>query len=316
MNYIERKEADLRGRVIPQNKKTDFESFWQNETEKLRAIELKFERVRLDLPYRAFDAYEITYNTHDETTVTAYFYVPKYMGEKKLPCVAVFHGGGGHGPFTALATDIVSTGVCVFCIDVRSQGGKTYDRAQYEVIDDYRGALMTHGVLDKENFYMRNIYLDAVRAIDVIASLDEVDSDKIVAYGASQGGALSIVSGALSGKVKKVYAAVPSYGCLEARLEAGSGVFGATKNFLTLYPEHTDAVLDTLSYFDVNNIASLLTVPSFFQIGLSDPTCLPSFVYSVYTHTAGPKELLISPFTPHVISTEFKLKAYEEFLAL
>ena len=316
MKYIEKIEAELRGKVIEQTKKSDFESFWRGEVEKLRAVPLKISRTRLDLPYRAFDAYEIEYSTHDETKVCAYFYVPRYMGDKKLPCVSVFHGGGGHGPFTSIVTDIVSTGVCVFCIDVRSQGGKTYDRAEYEILDDYRGALMTHGVLDKENFYMRNIYLDAVRAIDVIASLPEVDGDKIVSYGASQGGALSIVAGALSGKVKKVYAAVPSYGCLVQRVEAGSGVFGATKSFLTLYPEHTDRVMDTLSYFDVNNMASLLGVPSFFQIGLSDPTCLPSFVYSVYTHAAGPKELLISPFTPHVISTEFKLRAYEEFQAL
>jgi len=316
MNYIENQEAKLQTQIIAQTARQDFESFWKSQTDMLRTVPLKYERTRLVLPYRAFDTFEITYNTHDETVVTAYFYVPKFMGNQKLPCVCQFHGGGGHGPFTSLVTDIVSTGVCVFCIDVRSQGGKTYDRARYDILDDYRGALMTHGVLDKDNFYMRNIYLDAIRAVNVIASLPEVDCEKIVTYGASQGGALSIVAGAFSDNVKKVYAAVPSYGCLEGRVEAGSGVFGAVKNFLTLYPEHTDTVMETLSYFDINNIASMLTVPSFYQIGLSDPTCLPSFVYSVYTHTAGEKELLISPFTPHVISTEFKLRAYEEFLLL
>ena len=316
MNYTEKKETELKSKIIPQTSPDDLSCFWKHETELLRSIPLKTERKRLELPYRAFDAYEVSYNTHDETVVTAYYYVPKFMGEGKHPCVCVFHGGGGHGPFTSLVTDIVATGVCVFCIDVRSQGGKTYDRAKYDVFDDYRGALMTHGILDKNNFYMRNIYLDAVRAVDAAASMPETDSERIVTYGASQGGALSIVAGAFGDRVKKVYAAVPSYGCLEQRVEAGSGVFGAVKSFLTLYPELTDAVMNTLSYFDVNNIASLLNVPSFYQIGLSDPTCLPAFVYSVYTHTKGEKELLISPFTPHVISTEFKLRAYSEFLEL
>ncbi len=312
MNYVEKKEAALKKQIIEQTKEPDFEGFWQQEIENLRAVPLRFERKPLVLPYKTFDTYEITYNTHDETVVTAYFYVPKHT-EGKLPCAAVFHGGGGNGPLTAIALEVVSTGICAFCIDVRSQGGKTYDRAKYDVFDDYRGSLMTHGVLDKNNFYMRNIYLDAVRAVDVISELPEVDADKIVAYGASQGGALSIVTGAFSGKVKKVYAAVPSYNCLEARVDAGSGVFGATKNFLTLYPEHTDAVMETLSYFDINNIASLLTVPSLVQIGLSDPTCIPGFVYSVFSHISGEKELMIEPFTPHVISKEYKLRVYKEF---
>ena len=69
---------------------------------------------------------------------------------------------------------------------------------------DTCGGLMTRDVIYKESFYMRNIYLDAVRAIDVISTFPEVDENKIVSYGASQGGALAIVSSALSGKVIKV----------------------------------------------------------------------------------------------------------------
>jgi len=175
---------------------------------------------------------------------------------------------------------------------------------------------MTHGHTNKDNFYMKNLYLDAVRTIDVIATLPEVDSERIVSYGLSQGGALSIVAAALSGKVKKAYPCVPSYSCLEQRVELGTGVFDAVKNYLHRYPSETDTVMKTLSYFDINNMVSLLNVPTDFFLGLSDPICLPSFVYSLYEHTKAPKKITLSPFTAHEISREYKFEVFREFATL
>ena len=165
-------------------------------------------------------------------------------------------------------------------------------------------------------FYMRNIYLDAIRTIDVIETLPEVDPERIVAHGESQGGALTIVAGALSGKVKKIYPAVTSFSCLEKRVEAGSGVFEATKKFLTKHPEYTDVALDTLTYFDINNMTSLLNIPSHFMLGLIDPTCLPPFVYSAYAHAGGEKKITLAPFTPHRCSEQYKMEILREFAEL
>ena len=313
MNYVERKEEELKKKVIEQTMKDDFESFWREEVKKLRMIPLEIVRKKVYFPYeKTFVTYEITYNTHDNTRVNAYFSVPVNSNGQKMPCVACFHGGRGN---KEIYPDIVSTGVCCFAIDVRSQEGTTIDKGNYE-IGDFNGSLLSRGVLDKNSFYMKNIYLDAIRAIDVIKELPEVDSEKIVTFGQSQGGALSIVSAALSGGVKKCYAAVPSYNCLWERVELGSGVFEATKAFLTKFPQYTDVVFENLTYFDVNNMVSLLNVPVSICLGLKDPICLPEFVYSVYEHIPSEKEIHIVPFTPHVIPKVYKYFAYDEFSKL
>ena len=309
MVYTDKKEQALKNKIIPQTAKEDFEEFWKQAVGALRQVPISFTREKLVLPYKTFDTYEIIFNTHDATKVKAYFSVPK-QGEKPYPCVVKFHGGGGQ---RTIEPAILATGVCCFTMDVRSQGGATFDKANYEMGNDYIGALMTHNLLCKDSFYMKNIYLDAVRAVDVVASLPEVDPSKIVTTGESQGGALSIVAAALSGKVRKAYPVVPSYGCLERRVEAGSGVFGAVNKFLLRRPEYTDTAFDTLSYFDINNLVSLLKVPSCYCLGLADPVCIPEFVYSMYYHTAGPKELYMYPFVPHTIAYEHHLRLLTEY---
>lgn len=179
---------------------------------------------------------------------------------------------------------------------------------------------MTRGVLDKNEFYMRNIYLDAVRAVDVAAALPEVDPQRIVTYGGSQGGALSITASALGGKSKKCYAVVTSYCCLDKRVEspssARSGIFDSTHQFLRNYPEHTDTVMDVLTYFDINNMVSLLKVPTSYCLGLTDPICLPEYVYSAYAHTASEKELHMYPFVPHALPKAYELLVHRELAAL
>lgn len=313
MFYEVAKEKMLKEKVIAQTSKNDFVEFWKKQIEMLRSIPISYTRTKLELPYdKSFESYEIVFNTHDETMVHAYYSVPLHCDKEKLPCVAYFHGGGGK---KEVFPEILATKVCCFAIDVRSQGGTTADKAVYSVEDGYAG-LMTKGVTDKNIFYMKNIYLDVVRAMDVIASLPEVDPERIVTYGQSQGGALSIVASALSGRSRKCYACEPSYNCIWERIELGSGVFDGTKKFLRKRPELTDAVFDTVTYFDVNNMASLLQVPTDVCIGLQDPVCLPEFVYSVYTHINGEKELKMYPFALHVVPEAYYMFFLSELAKL
>ena len=178
MNYIERKEEDLKKRIIPQTANKDFAEFWQKHVENLKKIPVEFERRLLKTPYdKTITTYEISFNTHDDTVVYAYFSKPANM-EGKLPCVVWYHGGGGK---RRIYPNIVACGVCCFAMDVRSQHGKTFDLAQYQMGTDYViGSMVTHDILHKDSYYLKNIYLDAVRALDVVALLPEVDNEKIV----------------------------------------------------------------------------------------------------------------------------------------
>ena len=309
MYYENETELELQGKVIPQNKPLDFDAFWRCAVEQVRNVPLQIRRKKLDTPYhKTVTSWEISYNTHDDTWIDAYFSYPA-GAEGKLPCVVYFHGGSGQ---KGLHLDIVATGVACFAMDVRGQGGTSIDKAVYNS-GCINGGLMTQGIMDQNEFYMRNIFMDAIRAMDVVAQLEEVDPARIVTYGGSQGGALSLVASAFSGHSQKAYIYVPSYSCLKQRTILGSRIFGSTHGYLKMFPEHADHVFTVLSYFDINNLASFLTVPSVFCLGLADDVCLPHFVYSVYQHVPGPKEMHIYPFTPHCEPGLYRDMAHKAF---
>ena len=243
--------------------------------------------------------------------VEAFFSVP--IGAKgKLPCVAVYHGGSER---KILYPSIVSTGVCCFAIDVRSQGGTTIDRGRY-TSGDFNGGLMTRGILNKNEHYLRNIYLDAVRAMDVIAMMPEVDPERIVTFGGSQGGALSIAASALSGRSKRCFSSITSYIALHRRVELGSGILRSVHEFVKTYPQHMDTALETLTYFDILNMVSLLQVPTSVCLCLGDPICLPEFVYSAYAHMPCQKDIRIYPLLGHTQPEVWRYYAYTELSKL
>ena len=310
MSYAEERENALVNKVIAQTKKPDFEEFWQRSVAQMRSVPIQIKRKKLETPYtKMVTTWEISYNTHDDTWIDAWFSYPTHLEGQKLPCVAWFHGGSLE---KGLHLDVVNTGVACFSMDVRGQGGTSVDKAVYHS-GDINGALMTRGILDKENFYMRNIFLDAVRTMDVIATLPEVDPERIVTYGGSQGGGLSIVASGLSGISKKCYTNEPSFCCLKQRTELGSRIFNSTNGYLKKHPECTDQVFDMLTYFDINNMVSFLKVPTVFSLGLADDVCLPHFVYSAYHHTPCEKTLHVYPFTPHTDPKPFRLMVHGEF---
>ena len=310
-NYIRNREVALKNKVIAQTMREDFEEFWNASLVELRAVPLEVQREKIQTPFeKYFTTERVYFSTHDRTKICAYFTYPNDRKEKR-PCVVRFHGGKLR---KELQSDIPATGVCLLDIDVRGQGGESYDRAAYSCA--YNNELMTQGLLDKKEFYMRNIYLDAVRAVDVAATLPEVDPTRIVTFGGSQGGALSIAASALSGKVKKCFTYVNSYACIHRRIDLGSGVFGGVRDFLRIYPHLTDAALETVSYFDINNLVSLLKVPTSVCLCLDDPVCLPEFVYSPYAHIPCEKELYMYPFWKHLLPVDHKLLVYGEFAAL
>ncbi len=302
MEYNEKIKQELLKYPYEVTKKDDFDAFWEKNLKSLESkpLELKKEKVSYPSPY--MEAYEISFLGGDETRIHGWFMVPTFVKKEKYPCVIHYHGFGGDREKPVKFLPWIMMGCCVLSYDCRTQGGITGDAHEYQT------GLVTNvtaqGVLDKEDYYYKFLYLDAIRAVDVACSLSEVNADQIILEGGSQGGTLSLAVACLDDRAKGLLCDIPS-GCqLNKRVENKEGSYSSIADFLRNFPDKSDQVFDTLSYFDIVNMADKITCPVFASVGAQDPVCPAKYFMGAYQRITAPKQIEVYPFYGHYVSAE------------
>lgn len=161
---------------------------------------------------------------------------------------------------------------------------------------------MTKGIADHKKYYFTRLYIDAVRAVEEAARLEEADETRIVAAGASQGGALSlVVSSLLPQMIKVCIAEVPFLADFPRTVGIASYPYKEIADFLSQHVDLVDAAMHTLSYIDTALLAGRITAPCLLATGLMDDIAPPSSVYAIYNALDTTKELAVYPFSGHQV---------------
>ena len=164
------------------------------------------------------------------------------------------------------------------------------------------GDYLLKGLDDRDNYYMKKVYLACVRAIDYLTSFDEWDGKNVIVQGGSQGGALALITAGLDSRVTLCVANHPALSDM-AGYKAGRAD-GYPHFFTKLNNYHTDTQekLQTMAYYDVVNFARQINIPVYLTWGYNDNTCPPTTSYIVYNTLTCPKEALITPINEHWVS--------------
>ena len=189
-------------------------------------------------------------------------------------------------------------------MDTRGQGsswlsGDTADIPVDGSSPHYPG-FMTLGIFSPLTYYYRRVYIDAVRAIRAAKSHPLIDGKRIAVTGVSQGGGISI---AISGLVRGLSAVMPDvpYLCNFKRAVSLTDElpYHEITRFLKVHRDKVEQVFDTLSYFDGMHFAARADAPSLFSVGLMDPICPPSTIFSAFNHYSGQKDIEVYDFNLH-----------------
>ncbi|MDE5579051.1 MAG: acetylxylan esterase [Alistipes sp.] len=160
---------------------------------------------------------------------------------------------------------------------------------------------LTNNLDDRDNYYMKRVYLACVRAVDLLTSLPEWDGRNVVAQGSSQGGALALVAAGLDERVTACAANHPALSDM-ARFRLGEA--DGYPHFSRMKGMNTPDKLRTMAYYDVVNFARRIRVPVRMTWGYNDDTCPPTTSYAVYNVLQCPKEALVTPINEHWTSEE------------
>jgi cephalosporin-C deacetylase len=275
----------------------DFDDFWKSTLASAGEHDLAATFTPHDALLSEVKVYDVRFSGYAGQPVAGWFLTPAADSGPR-PCVVNFIGyGGGRGrPHEWLVWP--AAGYSVLVMDSRGQGdGDTDDVPGVGV--QHKG-LITRGVLNRDDYYYRRLFTDAVRAVDAARALDVVDASRVAVLGQSQGGGTALAVAALVPDLAAVVAHVP-FLCdfPRATVVTDAHPFREIADYLATHRHRREAVHETLAYFDGVNFARRAGVPARFSAALMDDIVPPSTVFAAYNVYAGPKQLDVWPYNGH-----------------
>lgn len=155
-----------------------------------------------------------------------------------------------------------------------------------------------------KDLFFRNVFLDTAQLVRVAQEMPEVDAERIVATGSSQGGALTLACGALAPTVKKLAANYPFLSDYKRvwEIDAQNSSYNEIHNYFRRFdPRHerADEFFTTLGYIDIQNLANRIKGEVLMGVGLMDNSCPPSTQFAAYNKITSKKTYVLYPDFAH-----------------
>lgn len=273
---------------------TDFDAFWEKAIQENNKIPM--DPIVTLIPERCtgkVNVYQVSLqNYRHGSRFYGILCIPKKPG--KYPAVLHFPGAG----VRSYSGDVTNAekGIITFQMEIHgiphNLSTEVYQSLSNGALYDY----MKTGLDNRDNYYYKRVYLACLRAVDFIYELPEFDKEHFCAHGGSQGGALAIITTALSGRVKCVAAHFPALCDLTGYLHDRAGGWP----HLFQNGEGDKKEIGTTAYYDVVNFAKRIKVPIFYTLGYNDTTCPPTSTFSAYNVISAPKEIFIVEEAGHI----------------
>jgi cephalosporin-C deacetylase len=252
-------------------------------------------------------------------SIKGWLLLPRHRSQP-LPGVVQYLGYSGGRGFLLKSLGWPSLGFATFIMDTRGQGwaphmpGETVDLAPAGVGPHVPG-FMTQGILDPHNYYYRRVFVDAVRALQLLRGHPAVKSEQVAITGGSQGGGITLAVAGLDTAVPVAMPDVPFLCHYRRATEIiDRDPYNEIARYCMAHRDKVDTVFHTLSYFDGVNFAARAKAQALFSVGLMDDICPPSTVYAAYNHYAGPKEIAVYSYNNHEGGGPFQLRKQAQFL--
>jgi cephalosporin-C deacetylase-like acetyl esterase len=281
----------------PTDRASDFEAFWQRTKQELAAVDPQYKMIKQDsLSSETHDVYLVEMRSLGNVLIRGWYTRPKAPG--KFPAILQMQGLSSYNKACLDPPE----NMAVFTLNIRGHGNSCDD-----VNPGFPGFL-TWNLKDKEKYIYRGGYMDCVRAVDFLCSREEVDQRYIVVQGGSQGGALSFATAALDNR--RIALCIPHIPFLSDFKDYFRLVGWPANEFIDFEKENQsfgwDGIYNTLSYFDIKNLAGMIRCPVFMAIGLKDDCCPPHINFAAYNQLTVPKIYSAFPESGHGLPPVYK----------
>ena len=295
-------------KIKPYTKMPDgFMDFWKNNIKEASEFPLKYTKEKAEeYCTEKIDCYLIKLQLNNRgQAVYGYLFYPKNAKPGSCPVVLSPPGAGIKTIKEPLRHKYYAEeGFIRLEFEIHGLNPTMSEEQFKEISNAFNGkenGYLTNGLDNKDNYYMKRVYLSCLRCIDLLTSLPEWDGKNVIVQGGSQGGALAMITAGLD---KRVTACVVNHPALSDMAGYMAGRAGGYPHFFRTKGMDTKEKLETMSYYDVVNFARLIKADTFMTWGFNDNTCPPTTSHAVYNTLECNKEALITPINEHWTSEE------------
>lgn len=291
-------------RVEP-NPPADLTAFWSEVVAELEATPLELD-LRLLAPEEGRGEWYAT--SLGGRRIGGTFTAPPGRWERRRPQWIRGHGYGfpkGSEPFVIVGDPEWIT------VTVDARG---YGRSRAEGDPPIPGWVV-HGIEDRRGYILRGAVADWIRCVQVARSLPGADPDLTLLTGGSLAGGLAMLAAPWVPNLMGLIASVPTFGAYSLRerlVRRGSGA-EVNRRLAEASPDERAALAENLRYFDVVNLAPLITAPALIGLGVLDDVVPGETVAAIYNALGSREKNLRSYPCSH--STHPLDRRWDEFTA-
>lgn len=279
----------------------DFDRYWDRAIEEMNAVDPDVDLLLADFQVDFADCYQMYFTGVKGARIHAKFARPKNISGKQ-PALLKFHGYTGSSGNWFDLLPYVAAGFVVAALDVRGQGGLSEDVGG-QMGTTHWGHIIRGLDGDPHNLLFRHIFLDTAQLAQIVATMPEVDSERIGAIGGSQGGGLALACSALA-SIKRTAIEFPFLTDYKRvwEMDLAKDAYQELQSYFRNHdPLHQreDELFTKLGYIDVQHLAPRIEAEVLMAVGLMDTVCPPSTQFAAYNKIASPKALAIYPDFGH-----------------
>lgn len=273
--------------ISPMDRQPDFEQFWAQTLQELSEVPLNLKMTYVpEHSNQLRKSYLVEADSWNGGKIGGYLCVPAKEGKFPVQVNYMGYGADCYWFDPSAKPETVE-----FLVSVRDQG----------IFRGQQSRWIDRGLESKETFYYRGAFADVVRAVDLVCSLDCADTDKVYAWGESQGGAFTLAAAALDSRIKAAAPAVPFLGDFRDYAKIVWWPVWEVLETADAQGLDREELYTMLSYFDIKNFMDKVQCPVYMGFGLQDPTCPPHTNFSEYNLINTDKHYYTAPRCGHGI---------------
>ncbi|MDY6932633.1 MAG: acetylxylan esterase [Spirochaetota bacterium] len=271
----------------PLNRAEDYIEFWKRSISELKRISIDptFEKEGGDSGF--FDIINVSFRGYLKSRIRGKLYLPKHI-EKPRVIISIpdYNLMPGYEQYP------LDKELAFFFLELRGHDILNTITTKEEKLPGF----ILDNILVKDSFYVKSIYLDVYRIIDLLRLYDRLDCNSIGLIGKGLGAAAGLFATVYSDRIKAIVLDTPSFCHLELSQNISkSDTTKEINQFLSNHRGKKKIIKKNLSYFDAINLAEEIICPTLVTVGLKDILSPPQCVFALFNHLVCDKTVEVYP---------------------